>query len=295
MIDLARISAGLHRGPEGIWAADADPSGARVSFPAEGHAECLQVEDDSFWFRHRNACLLELLRRYPPSGTILELGAGNGFVSRAFEEAGYPCVALEPAPEGARNAKHRGVDLVVCATLEAAKFSAGVASLPLGCSTSSSTSSTMSRSFAKSFAASRPAAGFTPRSRPMVGCGQTKTTSPVTSAVMASVSSKTISNGPASLSSTPPTSFRLSWCPCSCSARCRTDSRGGRGRPPARRRSTPDPRDFSPARSPKPWTPSSGGYARGVRCPSAAAVSSSRGSRPDLRPLTSGVAARRRA
>ena len=121
-MDLEQISVGLSLGEEGIWIPRAGERDWPVSFPSQGHAECLQIEDESFWFRHRNACLLEGLRRFPPGGTIFELGAGNGFVASAFEKSGYPCVALEPGAEGAHNARRRGVDTVVCATLESAAF-----------------------------------------------------------------------------------------------------------------------------------------------------------------------------
>ncbi len=128
MLDLAQISGGLRRGDQGIWEPLAGDPNHQLSFPTGGHAECLQVEDRSFWFRHRNACLLETVRRLPPAGAIFELGAGNGFVAAAFEKAGFPCVAVEPGVEGAHNARSRGVETVVCSTLEAASFRRG--SLP---------------------------------------------------------------------------------------------------------------------------------------------------------------------
>jgi SAM-dependent methyltransferase len=128
MTDLARISSSLAQGDTGIWVPIASRSGSKVSFPTQGHQECLAVEDQSFWFRHRNACLLQMLGRFPPGGAVFELGAGNGFVTSAFEGAGHECVALEPAVEGARNARLRGVRTVVCSTLESAAFQAG--SLP---------------------------------------------------------------------------------------------------------------------------------------------------------------------
>jgi SAM-dependent methyltransferase len=125
MTDLARISSSLAQGDAGIWVPLASGSASKVSFPTHGHQECLAVEDQSFWFRHRNACLMQTLARFPPDGAVFELGAGNGFVTSAFERAGHECVALEPAVEGARNARLRGVRTVVCSTLESAAFQAG--------------------------------------------------------------------------------------------------------------------------------------------------------------------------
>jgi SAM-dependent methyltransferase len=121
MTNLAPISR-LTQGADGIWVPLSGEGDWSVSFPSDGHAECLQIEENSFWFRHRNRCLVQTLSRFPPNGTVFELGAGNGFVASALESVGYPCVALEPAVEGARNARRRGVSTVVSATLEAAAF-----------------------------------------------------------------------------------------------------------------------------------------------------------------------------
>ena len=41
-------------------------------------------------------------------------------MSLALERAGFEVVVIEPGPEGARNARSRGLDPVVCATLEEA-------------------------------------------------------------------------------------------------------------------------------------------------------------------------------
>lgn len=99
-----------------------------VSFPSGGHAQCLSLEDRSFWFRHRNLCLGILLRRYPPSGAIFDLGGGNGFVAKALQDLGYETVVVEPSEEGAASAIARGVKDVICSTVEGARFREG--SLP---------------------------------------------------------------------------------------------------------------------------------------------------------------------
>jgi SAM-dependent methyltransferase len=96
-----------------------------VDYPDEGNAFCYALEDSSFWFRHRNAALVSVIRKYPPSGWIADIGAGNGVVAAALERAGFPTVAIEPGPIGVRNARARGLASVVCATMEAAGFQAG--------------------------------------------------------------------------------------------------------------------------------------------------------------------------
>lgn len=92
-----------------------------VSYPTDGNDACLQVEDGSYWFRHRNACILATIRRYAPAGAIYDVGGGNGFVSLALQSAGHSVVLVEPG-SGAVNALRRGVETVVQSTLADAEF-----------------------------------------------------------------------------------------------------------------------------------------------------------------------------
>jgi SAM-dependent methyltransferase len=80
------------------------------------------VEDDSFWFQHRNHCITEAVRAWPPRGPLVDAGGGNGFVAAGLRAAGFPTVVVEPGLDGARQARERGLAPVVCATLEEAGF-----------------------------------------------------------------------------------------------------------------------------------------------------------------------------
>ena len=91
---------------------------AEVFYPAEGNDQCFSIEDSSFWFRHRNACILEAVKRFPPPGALFDVGGGNGYVARALQEAGQEVVLVEPGVAGVRNALKRGIRQVVRATLE---------------------------------------------------------------------------------------------------------------------------------------------------------------------------------
>ena len=121
MIDVPAIAPDLRLGTDGIWHAQTTED---VSFPDHAHDINLSVEDVSFWFRHRNACILSLIHTFPPpgGGPVFDIGGGNGFVARALAESGMDVVLVEPGLEGARNAKARGIPTVVCATLDAARF-----------------------------------------------------------------------------------------------------------------------------------------------------------------------------
>jgi SAM-dependent methyltransferase len=125
VIDLAKISANLEQTPDGQWRSR---SSSAISYPDWGNEACFQVEDSSFWFRHRNACILEAMKQYPPPGPVFDIGGGNGFVARGMQDAGIEVALVEPGVTGAKNAQRRGVQSVICATLEDAGFFAG--SLP---------------------------------------------------------------------------------------------------------------------------------------------------------------------
>ncbi len=104
---------------------------ARSRFPIRRRATAtaLPLEDSSFWFAHRNACLLALFQRFPTRGPFFDIGGGNGFVAAALQsEGGLPVVLVEPGADGVRHAQARGLRTVVQATLKEARFRDG--SLP---------------------------------------------------------------------------------------------------------------------------------------------------------------------
>jgi len=109
---------------QGVWH---PKSISAVSYPVDGNDLCFQLEDSSWWFAHRNACLLEMVRQFPPSGQLYDIGGGNGFVAAALQQAGHQVALVEPGP-GALNARRRGVQDVVRSTLADAGFHQG--SLP---------------------------------------------------------------------------------------------------------------------------------------------------------------------
>ena len=118
-MDVRRIATNVEPGPDGIWCSRTT---SRVSYPENGNDQCFELEDTSFWFQHRNGCLIEVFRRFPPNGVFFDIGGGNGYVSSALQNAGWPVVLLEPGPQGARNARGRRIENVICATFEDAGF-----------------------------------------------------------------------------------------------------------------------------------------------------------------------------
>jgi SAM-dependent methyltransferase len=113
--DQPALVAGLVRRAPGIWLA---PRQGEVSYPAHGNTACLAVEETSFWFRHRNKCIVNLVRRFAPDGLFLDIGGGNGYVAKGLMEGGIACALVEPGIDGALAAHARGIDPVICASLD---------------------------------------------------------------------------------------------------------------------------------------------------------------------------------
>jgi hypothetical protein len=61
-----------------------------------GNEACYQIEESSFWFKHRNACIEAAVKCHPPrsGGPIFDVGGGNGFVARGLMRAGFETVFL---------------------------------------------------------------------------------------------------------------------------------------------------------------------------------------------------------
>jgi len=115
--DLSRISSNLRQDSRGIWRVQ---SSAEVSYPAEHHNACFAVEENSFWFRHRANCIIQAMRNYPPDDVMFDIGGGNGFMTDAISAAGFESILMEPGENGINNAARRGLDPLICSTLEEA-------------------------------------------------------------------------------------------------------------------------------------------------------------------------------
>ena len=103
----------------GIYYSKNDTS---ISYPEEGNANCMQYEDDSFWFKHRNNIISNSIKKVCPNETFFDIGGGNGFVSKGLQNLNIKTVLVEPGKLGAVNAKNRGVENVLCSTLKDAGF-----------------------------------------------------------------------------------------------------------------------------------------------------------------------------
>ncbi|MFD1001332.1 class I SAM-dependent methyltransferase [Ohtaekwangia kribbensis] len=98
---------------------------SKISYPASGNDNYFQIEENSFWFKHRNNCIIEGVMKYSANSTFFDVGGGNGFVAKGLEEKGISTVLVEPGIQGCVNAKKRSLKNVVCSTLENASFVKG--------------------------------------------------------------------------------------------------------------------------------------------------------------------------
>jgi len=83
------------------------------NYPNEAGKQLSVLEETSLWFRHRNEVILDLVEKYPPSGPIIDVGGGNGFVSRHLEGHGFQTVLVEPLAGGTSIAQSRGLSKIV--------------------------------------------------------------------------------------------------------------------------------------------------------------------------------------
>jgi SAM-dependent methyltransferase len=118
---INQFTSSIKLNDNGIYYADSKEA---VSYPDDGNDECFEIEENSFWFQHRNNCIIEMIKNYPPvdNRSIFDIGGGNGFVSKGLLNAGFNVVFVEPGPSGVKNAKRRGLPHVICATTHTAKF-----------------------------------------------------------------------------------------------------------------------------------------------------------------------------
>ena len=124
-LDLTLFASAIERGVDGIWR---PPAAEAISYPADGNDACFAVEENSFWFNHRNAVITALIGRYRAElegAPFADIGGGNGFVARAVEALGIPTLLVEPGPHGAARAHARGLASVVAGTLDSCRFRDG--------------------------------------------------------------------------------------------------------------------------------------------------------------------------
>jgi len=118
MVAISSISNQLSKSPDGIWrSAQVGP----ISYTENGHEIIREYEDNSFWFNHRQKCILTLLKNFP-TNCILDIGGGNGKNAMLFERSKIETILLEPGESGAKYAFQNGVKNVINSSFHASGF-----------------------------------------------------------------------------------------------------------------------------------------------------------------------------
>ena len=112
---LEDIAINIKKNDNGIYYSLSE---SEISYPEDGNMDCLQLEEDSFWFKHRNDVISESVKKHCPDQHFFDIGGGNGFVAKRLQEDGQVVTLVEPGKLGAVNAQKRGVANVLCSTLE---------------------------------------------------------------------------------------------------------------------------------------------------------------------------------
>jgi 2-polyprenyl-3-methyl-5-hydroxy-6-metoxy-1,4-benzoquinol methylase len=101
---------------ERIWTGNNNAS--KVSYPEEANTICFELEEKSYWYIHRNKCITSVIRSFSSSEYLFDVGGGNGYVSLAIQKMGFKPILIEPDILGAKNAKKRGINNVICAKFD---------------------------------------------------------------------------------------------------------------------------------------------------------------------------------
>jgi hypothetical protein len=89
-----------------------------VSYPKDGNSNFINIEDNSFWYKHRNNCIEQVIKNYSTQVIVFDVGGGNGYVSLAIKKSGSIPVIVEPDINGINNAKRRGFKNLVNAPFQ---------------------------------------------------------------------------------------------------------------------------------------------------------------------------------
>jgi len=91
-----------------------DDHHADISYPESSYDSLFEIEDNSFWFYHRNRYIEDTLRRFPAkNNSIVDVGGGNGIVAKHMQNMGCNVLLVEPSLAGAMNASKRRVKNIV--------------------------------------------------------------------------------------------------------------------------------------------------------------------------------------
>ena len=119
--DLSELAIDLEK-KNGIFCAKRKGNNNEISFPQEGHNSLFEIEEKSYWYLHRNDILVHLAKKYSGDGIFLDVGGGNGVVSKALQNEGFESIVIEPGEIGCLNSRQRGVEKIFFGEIDDISF-----------------------------------------------------------------------------------------------------------------------------------------------------------------------------
>lgn len=104
--------------PQGYWLPNTKNNNHTLSYPENAADEFNAQEDQSWWFQHRNECIHSLVNKYHQKGILIDLGGGNGIVSRYLRDRQIASVVVEPGVAGVRNTAKKNLQPVINCSVE---------------------------------------------------------------------------------------------------------------------------------------------------------------------------------
>ena len=102
----------LIKDKQGIWVQETQKE--NIHYPETDYDFTFQIEDSSFWFKHRNEIILATMKKIPFAKNFADVGGGNGLQVKFLSEnlPGKSIFLVEPAYRGCLNARKRNVEEV---------------------------------------------------------------------------------------------------------------------------------------------------------------------------------------
>ena len=105
---------------DGIWFSAKNK--ATISYPEGANQAFFDIEEKSFWFNHRNNCILSVINKYAKTKLLFDIGGGNGYTALSLQKNGINTVIVEPEIDGVLNSQKRGIKNLICSTFSDAEF-----------------------------------------------------------------------------------------------------------------------------------------------------------------------------
>ena len=93
------------------------------AFKDSDQDQLFDIEDHSWWFKYRGKCIKGIAEKYiNKDHFICDIGGGNGYTTKLIQNTGKETFLIEPSPQACYNASKRGINNIICGTLNNKDF-----------------------------------------------------------------------------------------------------------------------------------------------------------------------------